>query len=106
MEETTRKRGRQKGTQKTGGRQKGTPNKRTAAQEALQELLMPYIAGSGLGDDKRKLAEDLNLMTPVDRAKAVASMLPYCMPKLATLEAKVEIESKSYEEELEEMSNE
>ncbi len=99
---------RPKGLPKTGGRKKGTPNKRTQAQEELQELLMPYLTGEGLASHagKMKLADDLQAMTPVDRCRAIASYMPYMMPKLATLEAKVNIETKTYEEELDEMMQE
>jgi len=72
--------GRPKGYPKTGGRQKGTPNKATAARAA-------EIAASGLTplDFMLKVMRDENELPDVrlDAAKAAA---PYVHPRLATIE--------------------
>ena len=72
--------GRPKGYPKTGGRQKGTPNKATAARAA-------EIAASGLTplDYMLKVMRDEDEAPDVrlDAAKAAA---PYVHPRLATIE--------------------
>ena len=72
--------GRPKGYPKTGGRQKGTPNKATAARAA-------EIAAAGLTplDFMLKVMRDENELPDVrlDAAKAAA---PYVHPRLATIE--------------------
>lgn len=72
--------GRPKGHPKTGGRQKGTPNKATAARAA-------EIAASGLTplDYMLKVMrdEDEVLDVRLDAAKAAA---PYVHPRLASIE--------------------
>ena len=72
--------GRPPGTPKTGGRQKGTPNKTTAAREA-------EIASTGLTPLAYMLKvlrdEQEELGIRLDAAKAAA---PYVHPKLASVE--------------------
>lgn len=74
--------GRPKGYGKTGGRQKGTPNKATAAKAA-------EVAASGLTPLDYMLRvlrdEGNDQAVRLDAAKAAA---PYVHPKLATVEVK------------------
>ncbi len=68
------------GRPKTGGRQKGTPNKRTAAT-------LEAIAASGMTPLEYLIAvmrdEANDQATRIDAAKAAA---PYCHAKLASIE--------------------
>ena len=72
---------------KTGGRQKGTPNKITVQREA-------EIAASGLTplEYMLKVLRDENEGTARrdEMAKAAA---PYCHPRLSTVDAKVSVNS-------------
>lgn len=78
--------GRPKGSPKTGGRQKGTPNRATAAKAA-------EIAASGLTPldfmlkVMRDEAEDIDRRC--DMAKGAA---PYVHARLAAIDAKVDVE--------------
>mgnify|MGYP006872994575 CR=1 FL=1 len=70
------------GRGRLGGRVKGVPNKRNAA---LKEWL------SALLNDNRDLIEaDFKQLSPADRVRFVASILPYVVPKLQAVEARVE----------------
>lgn len=80
-----------KGREKTGGRKAGTPNKTT---KALREALTPIMAAyfSGVADPsidfQKSWAEDLNQMSPADRAHSMQAMAPFVMPKLQSVEIK------------------
>jgi hypothetical protein len=64
---------RPKGSQKTGGRQKGTPNKRTEAfVTRLTELNLDLL---------EEIAKSLPDLVPEKRVHALITMLPYCYSK-------------------------
>ena len=89
-----------------GGRVAGTPNKVTKElREVLAPIISSYISGDGIGDDKRTLANDLAVMEPEDRAKIITNLVPYVMPKLASVEVKQKNEGKSFKDELDELEN-
>jgi len=70
------------GKGRLGGRAKGTPNKTTAEVKTwLSKLLHGY---------RKTIEEDFYSLTPQERLRFVASVLPYLVPKLQAVEAKVE----------------
>ena len=87
-----------------GGRKPGQPNKVTKEmREVLAPIISDYIGGEGIGDNKRTLANDLAVMEPEDRAKIITNLVPYVMPKLASVEVKQKGEGKSFKDELDEL---
>lgn len=77
---------RQKGTPKTGGRQKGTPNKTTAAvKNYITEVLSDYMQPAKKGSKKPTLAEDIAAMLPEDRVRAMTQLAGYVIPKQQAL---------------------
>jgi hypothetical protein len=62
-----------KGRKKTGGRQKGTPNKVT---KALKAQLTGFVT-----DNFEAFIEDLNNMYPDQRAKLYVKIFEYVLPK-------------------------
>ena len=94
-----------KGHAKTGGRVKGTPNKATGAvRNVLAPIISSYIGGDGLGDNKVTLEQDLAKMDPAERARIIANLVPFVMPKLAAVEVKEEKKRPSYQDELDEIA--
>lgn len=81
---------RAKGTPKTGGRQKGTPNKTTqTTKEFIQALLE---------DNQEQLQEDLKRLAPKDRVNALLGLLPYIVPKQQATTATLAVERLSEDE--------
>ena len=81
---------RQKGTPKTGGRQKGTPNKTTqTTKEFIQALLE---------DNQEQLQEDLKRLAPKDRVNALLGLLPYIVPKQQATTATLAVDRLSDDE--------
>lgn len=98
-----RQKGDGKGNQ-GGGRRPGQPNKVTRElREVLTPIISSYISGEGIGENKRTLANDLASMEPEDRAKIITNLVPYVMPKLASVEVKQKGEGKSFKDELDEL---
>ncbi len=64
---------RQKGTTKTGGRQRGTPNKLTATTRQ-------WVAGL-LENNRAAFAECLKMLQPTEFAKVYLTLLSYEIPK-------------------------
>lgn len=62
-----------KGTPKTGGRCKGTPNKVTGT---LKEYISEII-----DDNRERIKEDLELLEPKDRLQILEKMMQYVIPK-------------------------
>ena len=64
---------------KTGGREKGTPNKLTTAiRETLIDVLQGYTSET--------LLEDLNALTPVQRLKAITDLYKLSLPPIKPAE--------------------
>lgn len=82
--------GRKKGTTKTGGRQKGTPNKATAT---LREWVQAII-----DDHREQIVEDLKVLSPRDRVQTLLKLLDYCVPKLQSINTKIDIDQLSDEQ--------
>ncbi|MBR5717062.1 MAG: hypothetical protein IKX59_10785 [Bacteroidales bacterium] len=68
---------RKKGTPKTGGRRKGTPNRVTSEMRAWIEGL---LYGS-----REQFERDLQDIEPRERVKVVLSLLQYVLPKRAAI---------------------
>lgn len=63
---------------KTGGRQKGTPNKATAS---IRQALEPIVE-----EEIERLSDLLDQLDPKDRALLITKLLPYVAPKLQSIE--------------------
>ena len=76
---------RKKGTPKTGGRQKGTPNKATAAVKAcITDVLANYMQPQG-ESSAHTLQTDLDLLQPDERVRAITALACYVIPKQQAL---------------------
>ncbi|WP_316736266.1 hypothetical protein [Pedobacter aquatilis] len=64
-----------KGTPKTGGRAKGTINKKTAAIQASLELVMNALEGT--------ILDDLDKVNPSRRLQLYTDLMNYVKPKLS-----------------------
>ncbi len=80
-----KKRGHVKGTPKTGGRKKGTPNKTTAINKGIITNLIAEYSQSGL------MAKDFRELEPKDRLNIAEKMMSYVIPKLQSVEASVDV---------------
>ena len=78
---------REKGTPKTGGRGKGTPNRVTADTKAWLAKL--------LDKNRRQFEKDLKRLEPHQRVAIFEKMLAYSTPKLQSVEAKLDLNSMS-----------
>jgi len=73
----------EKGHEKKGGRKKGTPNKVTnKVKMSLAEAMAGHIENLPAIIDKIKF--------PEDKVTAIAKVLPYILPRLNTVDLKVE----------------
>jgi hypothetical protein len=71
-----------KGTKKTGGRAKGTPNKVTTEVKTWL---------SGLIDKNRKQIErDLKQLEPKERLMILEKLMQYTVPKMQSVDAKID----------------
>lgn len=97
------------GRGRLGGRQKGSTNKTTREmREVLAPILTAYM-GDGLEDGdggKMSLVQDLKDMAPDERGRIMKDLMAYVAPKMASMEVKAEVERKTYQDELDEMSAE
>jgi hypothetical protein len=81
---------RRKGTSKTGGREKGTPNKVTGDLRA-------WINGL-LNDNRQQIAKDIQRLEPHRRVTFFEKLLGYAVPKMQSVEAKVDLNRLSDEQ--------
>lgn len=81
---------RPKGTPKTGGRQKGTPNKTTAS---IREWLIEVI-----GKNQRQIEKDLKELEPGARLQVIAKLLPFVVPKMESINATIDYNKLSDEQ--------
>lgn len=89
--------GRPKGTPKTGGRKKGTPNKVTAP---LKELIKQFAI-----DKWPEFLESWeNMESNKDKCDAYTKVLQYLLPKMASVDVSGKVEKPTWEEELKQMS--
>ncbi|MGN0032426.1 MAG: hypothetical protein ACI358_01400 [Candidatus Limimorpha sp.] len=80
---------------KTGGRQKGTPNRTSGAvREAIAKMLDGYF-------NSEQFAKDISLLKPVDRVAAMEKFAAYVAPKLQATSIDISEDSvKTIEEKL------
>lgn len=83
--------GRKKGTEKTGGRLAGTPNKITTD-------LKTWVA-SILDSGRDKFEQDLEALEPSERVKVYTNLMNYVLPKqqAMSVESQTEAEYKALE---------
>lgn len=62
-----------------GGRQKGTPNKRTSATRENIAKILALI-------ERNYLPDDIDKLTPAQRTAFYADLIEYAVPKLARVE--------------------
>lgn len=87
------------GRGRLGGRAKGTPNKITKEK---RELIAKFIDSKW--DDFEKSFNDIK--DPEKKCQIMVSMLPYAFPRLASVEYKDKTPSKTFKDELDEISGE
>lgn len=73
--------GRPKGTPKTGGRKRGTPNKVT---QDLREWVSSLIDRNRL-----QVENDLKNLEPKDRLQILEKLMSYVLPKLQSVDQKI-----------------
>ena len=72
--------GRQKGTIKTGGRQKGSPNKVTSAvKECISKMLTDYT-------NSETFLKDFAELEPKERLMIAEKLMNYVVPKMQSVE--------------------
>jgi len=71
-----------KGTLKTGGRQKGTPNKVTTDLRQWVKKIIDENSG--------QLEKDLQKLEPKERWQIIEKLMQYTLPKLQSVEAQIE----------------
>jgi hypothetical protein len=79
-----------KGTLKTGGRIKGTPNKVTGDLRAwINELL---------NGNRKQIEKDIQRLEPHQQVTFFEKLLGYAVPKMQSVEAKIDMNSLSDEQ--------
>ena len=81
---------RPKGTPKTGGRQKGTPNKVTASVKGWISCL--------IDKNRKQFEKDLKAVEPLERLQMLEKLMPYVVPKQQAIKAAVSFENMTDEE--------
>lgn len=87
---------RKKGTPKTGGRQKGTPNKATTAvKDCIAEVIGNYMQPSTGDASRLNIYDDLAAMQPDSRVRAMTALAGYVVPKqqAMTIEEQTQLEA-------------
>ena len=79
-----------KGQPKTGGRTKGTPNKATTD-------LRTWI-GMIVDNNRQQLENDLKVLEPRERWTVIERLLQYAVPKMQSVEAKIDLNQISDEQ--------
>lgn len=77
--------GRRKGTEKTGGRVAGTPNKVTGT-------VKEWIAGL-IDKNRAQVEKDLKMLEPKERLQVLEKLMQYVVPKQATVATKIDFNS-------------
>ena len=67
----------EKGTEKTGGRKKGTPNR-------ISGTVKEWIA-SIIDKNRNKFEGDLSLLEPGERVRVISNLLQYVTPKMQSM---------------------
>lgn len=72
-----------KGTPKTGGRAKGTPNKVTATvKDWISQLI---------DDNRNQIEKDIKKLSPKDRLQVFERLMQYVIPKQQSVKADVDL---------------
>lgn len=79
------RRGRKRGTPKTGGRSKGTPNRRTAIGEDKLRTLIEVL------ESPERMAQELRELHGRDYFRVYFDALQYMRPKYSSIEFKGEV---------------
>jgi hypothetical protein len=79
-----------KGTEKTGGRKQGTPNKVTGDLRTWVNDI--------LNENRDQFAADLKQLEPHQRVSVFEKLLSYAVPKMQSVEAKIDLEKLSDEQ--------
>lgn len=69
--------GRRKGTEKTGGRKAGTPNK---VSGTVKEWIASIIDGN-----REQFEDDLEKLEPGERVRVISNLLQYVTPKMQSI---------------------
>jgi len=86
---------------KTGGRQKGTPNKTTAFNKAIIENILSEYNDTGA------MAKDLKDLEPKDRLDIMVKLMAFTTPKPQTIDMNLQTPEKlTIEHQLRELSAE
>lgn len=88
---------RPKGTPKTGGRVKGTPNKVTYS---LKEWIISLI-----DKQRTQIEQDLQKLEPKERLQMIEKLMQYVIPKQAAQQVKLDFDSLT-DAQLEQLVNE
>ena len=81
---------RPKGTPKTGGRQKGTPNKVTASVKGWLSCL--------IDKNRKQIERDLKAVEPMERLQMIETLMQYVVPKQQAIKAAVSFDNMTDEE--------
>lgn len=74
---------------KTGGRQKGTPNKTTSTlRTAISKIVNDYY-------NSETLLEDIYQLKPKERVDIMEKLAAYVVPKLQSVDVNAEVNSKT-----------
>ena len=74
---------------KTGGRQKGTPNKTTGTlRTAISKIVNDYF-------DSDTLMEDIGRLKPKERVDMMEKLAAYVVPKLQSVDVNAEVRSQT-----------
>lgn len=74
----------EKGRKKTGGRQKGTPNKAPTPVKSIITNILTEYSNSG------KMKEDFDKLDPKDRMAIAEKLSQYVMPKIQAVSVDLE----------------
>ena len=81
---------RKKGTPKTGGRKKGTPNKVTTDVKT-------WLAGL-IDNNRKQVEDDLSQLEPKERIMIFERLLQYVVPKQQAVSAQIDLNTLSDEQ--------
>lgn len=81
---------RPKGMPKTGGRQKGTPNKVTASVKGWLSCL--------IDKNRKQIERDLKAVEPMERLQMIEKLMQYVVPKQQAIKAAVSFDNMTDEE--------
>lgn len=79
-----------KGHKKTGGRQRGTPNRFTTDVRTWITNLV--------NNNRAQIEKDMQMLEPYERLRIVEKLLSYICPKLQSMETKININKLSEEQ--------